>query len=202
MTASLRASRTRVTADRPVRGAGPASNASAGRGSHVWRQVHAWLLLLPALVLLVAFTHWPAVATFVDSFFSTPQGQPPGAWVGLDNYQAMVDDPVFWKAVTNNLWFAGATIPLSIGLALLMAMWVNERIPGRALPADGVLHAHRAADDRGGEHLAVLLYAALRPARAGHGAVGPPSHNWLGDPAHGAGAASRRWRSGRKPASS
>ena len=29
--------------------------------------VHAWLMLLPALVLLVAFTHWPAVATLIDS---------------------------------------------------------------------------------------------------------------------------------------
>ena len=34
--------------------------------------VHAWLLLLPALVLLVAFTHYPAVATLIDSFYSTP----------------------------------------------------------------------------------------------------------------------------------
>src|SRR6185503_5315938 len=29
-------------------------------------------------------------------------------------------------------WFAGATIPLSIALALVMALWVNERIAGRA----------------------------------------------------------------------
>src|SRR5207253_6499564 len=44
----------------------------------------------------------------------------------------MAADPVFWKAVKNNLLFAGATIPLSIGLALVMALWVNERIAGRA----------------------------------------------------------------------
>jgi sn-glycerol 3-phosphate transport system permease protein len=52
-------------------------------------------------------------------------------WVGLENYQVMVDDPVFWQALRNNLWFALGTIPLSIGLALLMALWVNERMPGR-----------------------------------------------------------------------
>ena len=51
--------------------------------------------------------------------------------MGLDNYRVMVDDPVFWKALTNNLWFALATIPLSIGLALVMALWVNERMAGR-----------------------------------------------------------------------
>ena len=74
----------------------------------------------------------PAIATLWDSFHSTPKGNRPAVWVGLENYQVMVADPVFWKALTNNLWFALATIPLSIGLALLMALWVNERIAGRA----------------------------------------------------------------------
>jgi sn-glycerol 3-phosphate transport system permease protein len=49
----------------------------------------------------------------------------------MDNYLTMVEDPVFWQALRNNLWFALGTIPLSIGLALLMALWVNERLPGR-----------------------------------------------------------------------
>ena len=105
-------------------------NRTSAHQSHA--AIHAWLLLLPALVLLVSFTHWPAVSTLIDSFFSTPKGSRPGVWVGIDNYAAMADDPVFWKAVSNNLWFAGATIPLSIGLALIMALWVNERIAGRA----------------------------------------------------------------------
>src|SRR5580658_3993364 len=30
--------------------------------------IHAYLLLLPAVVLLIAFTHWPAIETLVDSF--------------------------------------------------------------------------------------------------------------------------------------
>ena len=95
------------------------------------RAIHAWLLLLPALVLLLAFTHIPAVTTLFDSFHSTPKGSRPAVWVGLENYQVMIEDPVFWKALRNNLWFALATIPCSIGLALLMALWVNERIAGR-----------------------------------------------------------------------
>jgi sn-glycerol 3-phosphate transport system permease protein len=44
----------------------------------------------------------------------------------------MLADPVFWRAVVNNLWFALGTIPFSIALALLMAVWVNDRIAGRA----------------------------------------------------------------------
>ena len=94
--------------------------------------LHGWLLLSPALILLVAFTHYPAVATLVQSFLSTPRGARPAMWVGLDNYQAMVADPVFWQTLRNNAVFALGTIPTSIALALLMAIWVNGKLRGRA----------------------------------------------------------------------
>ncbi len=93
--------------------------------------VEGWLLLLPAMAFLAAFTHWPVVATLIDSFYSTPKSRRPSRFVGLDNYQQMVGDPVFWKAVSNNLWFALGTIPLAIGLALLMAVLVNDRLRGQ-----------------------------------------------------------------------
>jgi sn-glycerol 3-phosphate transport system permease protein len=93
--------------------------------------VIGWLLLLPAMVLLVAFTHYPAVATTWHSFFSTPKGSRPAVFVGLENYVLMADDPVFWQSLVNNLWFALGTIPLSIALAIVMALWVNRRIAGR-----------------------------------------------------------------------
>jgi sn-glycerol 3-phosphate transport system permease protein len=93
--------------------------------------LYGWLLLLPAAALLALFTHYPAVATLWHSFLSTPKGARPAVWVGLDNYRQIVDDPIFWQALANNLWFALGTIPASIAIALLMAMWVNERLPGR-----------------------------------------------------------------------
>src|SRR5690606_22297423 len=90
--------------------------------------LYGWLLLLPAAVLLVAFTHYPTVASLIDSFFSTPRAARPARFVGLENYAVMIDDPVFWKVLRNNIWFAAGTIPASIALALLMAVWVNERL--------------------------------------------------------------------------
>ena len=143
--------------------------------------VHAYLLLLPAFVLLVAFTHYPAVATLVDSFYSTPKGSRPGVWVGLENYDIMVNDPVFWRAASNNLWFALGTIPLSIGLALVMALWVNERMTGRGflrmayftptvLPMIAVANIWLFFYTPG--------YGLLEQIT---GVFGLPSHNWLGD---------------------
>jgi sn-glycerol 3-phosphate transport system permease protein len=100
-----------------------------GRGSY---NLYGWLLLLPAMVLLALFTHWPALATFIDSFWSTPKLRRASVFVGMDNYSSMLSDSVFWQALFNNLLFALGTIPISIALALVMAIWVNDRIVGRA----------------------------------------------------------------------
>ncbi|MGB6105774.1 MAG: sugar ABC transporter permease [Pusillimonas sp.] len=93
--------------------------------------VYGWLLLLPAIVLLAAFTHYPALATLWNSFFSTPKARRPAVFVGVDNYQAMLDDPVFWQALWNNLTYALVTIPVSVAIALVMALWVNRQMVGR-----------------------------------------------------------------------
>ena len=147
------------------------------------RALHAWLLLLPAVVLLAAFTHWPALATVVDSLLSSPKPNRPQVWVGLENYQVMVDDPIFWRALRNNLWFALGTIPLSIGLALAMALWVNQPLRGRAfvrlayftptvLPMIAVANIWL--------FFSTPTYGLLEQLGA---AFGLPSRNWLGDPA-------------------
>ncbi|MCR9221591.1 MAG: sugar ABC transporter permease [Alphaproteobacteria bacterium] len=93
--------------------------------------VYGWLLLTPALFLLFAFTHVPAVKTVVDSFFSTARGARPSTFVGLDNYRLLMEDPVFWQVFSNNVWYALITIPVSIALAIVMALWVDGKLTGR-----------------------------------------------------------------------
>ncbi|WP_417667449.1 carbohydrate ABC transporter permease [Roseibium sp.] len=93
--------------------------------------IHGWLLLLPAMVFLFAFTHIPAITSLINSFYSTPRGRRPAKFLELSNYERMFDDPVFWKVLVNNLWFALGTIPLSIALAIAMALWVNSKLAGR-----------------------------------------------------------------------
>ena len=121
--------------------------------------IYGWLLLLPALVFLFAFTHIPAVTTFLNSFFSTPRGRRPAKFIGLDNYERMLGDAVFWKVLWNNLWYALGTIPISVGLAIVMALWVNEKLAGRSfvrmayftptvLPLIAVANMKRSRDGR------------------------------------------------------
>jgi sn-glycerol 3-phosphate transport system permease protein len=86
------------------------------------RNVNGWLLLLPAVVLLAAFTHYPILATLYHSFFSLGRSGP-AEFVGLENYTYMLEDDVFWQVLRNNFVFA---------LALLMAVWVDKKIAGRS----------------------------------------------------------------------
>ncbi len=114
----------------PVAVAQPPPQARSARGGPAVH-VYGWLLLLPAAVLLVAFTHYPALQTFIDSFYSTPRGRRGAVFVGLDNYQTMLADPVFWRALQNNVIYAASVIPLTIALALAMALLINGKIAGR-----------------------------------------------------------------------
>ena len=118
----------------PVAAARPAPRAQSVRGEPALAvHIYGWLLLLPAAVLLVAFTYYPAVRTLIDSFYSTPRGRRSAVFVGLDNYQAMLADPVFWRALQNNVIYAASVIPLTIALALAMALLINGKIAGRPL---------------------------------------------------------------------
>jgi sn-glycerol 3-phosphate transport system permease protein len=99
--------------------------------SRTTQWVYGWLLVLPAASLLALFTHYPALATAWHSFQSTPKGARPAIFVGSENYRLLIDDPIFWQSLTNNLGYALGTIPVAVGLALLMATWVNGRLAGR-----------------------------------------------------------------------
>jgi sn-glycerol 3-phosphate transport system permease protein len=142
--------------------------------------VYPWLLLLPAAVLLAGFTHYPILATIYETLFITRRnGQ--ALFVGADNYRAMLEDPVFLKVLHNNAVFALGTIPTSIALALLMAVWVNRKMRGRgfvrlAYFTPTILPMIAVAN--------IWLffytpdYGLLDQLR---GVFGLPGYNWLGD---------------------
>lgn len=96
------------------------------------RAIHGWLLLTPALVMLTTFALYPSVASVWTSLFSRGTRRNPSEFVGLENYAGLFSDPTFLTAVHNNLFYAAVTIPASMGIALVMALWANARIPARS----------------------------------------------------------------------
>ena len=90
-----------------------------------------YLFLVPALALVATFVLYPIGAVVFFSFtdydiISSPE------WVGLKNYEHLVGDPTFWKALTNSVVYLVAT-PIVIVLAILLALVVNRRLPGISL---------------------------------------------------------------------
>jgi sn-glycerol 3-phosphate transport system permease protein len=141
-----------------------------------------WALFLPAATFLVAFTYYPALATLYESFFSNAKTGRPARFIGLDNYGAMVQDPIFWQALKNNAWFALGTIPASIALAVCMALLVSRALPGRALVrmsyfAPTILAMVAVAN------IWLFIFAPqIGLLNQVLSAIGGTPHNWLGQP--------------------
>ncbi len=144
--------------------------------------IYGWLLLMPAAIFLIAFTYYPTVATLAHSFFSDGTALRPSVFVGLENYELMLEDEVFWKVARNNFWYALGTIPVSVALALLMAVWVNGRLPARGLVrmayfTPTVLPMIAVAN------IWLFFYTPdIGLVDQVLGMFGAPGHNWLGDP--------------------
>ncbi len=88
-----------------------------------------WLpyaLLAPSIVFLVLFTYLPIVRVAVDALREVPHAGGPSRFVGLANFSAVLGDPAFIKAATNNLIYAVGTVVPTILLALLFALAVRR----------------------------------------------------------------------------
>lgn len=146
------------------------------------RHVYGWLLLTPAAILLIAFTHYPTIATVWESLYSKGSAIRPSKFLGAGNYHSMMEDPIFWKVLGNNLWFALGTIPASIALAIAMALLVNKALPGRpflrlAYFTPTILPMIAVAN------IWLFFYSPdIGLIDRVLGVFGFPGHNWLGDP--------------------
>ena len=93
--------------------------------------IYGWLMLSPAALMLSVFAFYPSGATFFSSLFSRHTRRKPSEFTGLENYNDLFADPTFWLVVKNYLFYAAITVPVSIGIALAMALWANSKIPAR-----------------------------------------------------------------------
>lgn len=85
----------------------------------------------PALTAIVIFFVIPAVASLLLSFTDFDiyalADLSNLRFVGFQNYARLVENPLFWKAMGNTLWFVLLGVPFVVGLSLFAAMLVNSR---------------------------------------------------------------------------
>src|ERR687890_1691894 len=95
------------------------------------RRWGTWAWVAPGLALLAVFVYYPVVENVRLSFFSWSTFTPTPVFVGLDNYRAAVDDPVFWRALLNNTYYAIASLVFQVFFALILAAILEEAVGQR-----------------------------------------------------------------------
>lgn len=89
-----------------------------------------YLFLLPAVGLILVFNLFPTLATLSESFHINSIMTGNRVFVGLDNFENVFADPVFWKSLEVTLVFSLLVNPIQVVLALGMALLANQRVPG------------------------------------------------------------------------
>jgi multiple sugar transport system permease protein len=92
--------------------------------------IAGFLFVSPWVVSLVIFAAYPVIAAIYFSFTDYNILEPP-QWVGLKNYvEIFTTDQTFWISVNNTAYYALISVPLRLGLALLLALILNLRAKG------------------------------------------------------------------------
>lgn len=81
-----------------------------------------YLFILPAALVLATFQYYPAIDIFRLSLTDRLLLRPTSNFVGLENYERLINDQRFWNTVWNTFYFVAGSVPLQIGFALLLAI--------------------------------------------------------------------------------
>jgi multiple sugar transport system permease protein len=93
--------------------------------------IMAWTFSSPAILLLIIFLLIPFLMAIGLSFSDqrlVPNPNLPTQFVGLRNFVRIFDDDTFYQAVFNNFLFVLIVVPLQTALALLLAIFVNQKL--------------------------------------------------------------------------
>src|SRR5581483_9801974 len=100
-----------------------------------------WLgfwFMLPAMAFLILFLAYPLGLGIWISFTDAKIGRP-GEWIGLENYEWLQDDAIFWLSVTNTLLYTIVASAVKFAVGLYLALLLNENLPFKALLRAAVL---------------------------------------------------------------
>ncbi|GIO86939.1 ABC transporter permease [Paenibacillus faecis] len=84
-----------------------------------------WMGLGPTLILYALFVFVPVIWSAYYGFFNW-SGIGEAKFIGLDNYAEILRDPVFWRALKNNVIFVLASVFGQVPLALMLAVLLHK----------------------------------------------------------------------------
>ncbi|HEX2656218.1 MAG TPA: sugar ABC transporter permease, partial [Xanthobacteraceae bacterium] len=117
---------------------GPTRLQQPGAKSGAWQRLKSnrnWLgawFMVPAAAFLILFLAYPlGLGTWI-SFTDARIGRP-GMFVGLENYEWLWGDDIFWTSVFNTLLYTSVASAIKFAIGLYLALLLNENLPFKAL---------------------------------------------------------------------
>ena len=93
-----------------------------------------WLLIIPALLLLLLVFVYPITRAFSSSFYQQNLGtELIPVFTGLNNYTRLLGDGRFWQSLWNTSIFTGISLALELILGMVFALILNQSFRGRSL---------------------------------------------------------------------
>lgn len=93
------------------------------------RSLPLYLLMLPAIVVMIVFSYWPMYGVLIAFKNYKPlMGMDLSPWVGLLNFQRLVSQPVIWSIFRNTLYIAVGKIIVGQLASLILAVMLHEVI--------------------------------------------------------------------------
>ncbi len=92
-----------------------------------------WLaaaLVAPQLLLVLVFFYWPSGEALYWSLTLEPPFGGSNQWVGWLNFSTVFVDANYWASVRTSLVFAFSATLLSLIIAIILALFVDRRLPG------------------------------------------------------------------------
>jgi N,N'-diacetylchitobiose transport system permease protein len=186
-----------IQSDRPSRQTGPlgpAPRPAKRRAVAVKGNYIPYVLLIPAVVILVGVIAYPLVQVVLLSFrninsylkLATPSLD---KWIGFNGFNTVLSSSLFWQVVERSVFFTAEVVGVSLGLGLCFALLLNRVSPWAkifvvtvmmfvwAVPAivTGTLFRWLFAPTGG-----VVDYICYQL-----GGKGMLNHDWFGNPAQG-----------------
>ena len=92
----------------------------------------AYLFIAPMVIGLLIFYFFAFIQNIYFSFNKVGAFGPP-TFIGWDNYIRLVNDPLFWTALKNTLFYTVLGVPLVVGFSVVIAWLLNQKIKGQTL---------------------------------------------------------------------
>jgi multiple sugar transport system permease protein len=88
--------------------------------------------LLPAVGLLMTFLTYPLGLGIWLAFTDQTIGRP-GVWIGIENFEFLFEDPIFWSAVFYSVFYTAVATIGKFALGLWLALLLNQHLPMQSL---------------------------------------------------------------------